>query len=162
MRTVHRPVPERAPAQAVELARAAPEDAAVLLPLVMAFHQEGGLRVEAQDRSDAVHAILEGGAATALLALERGRAVGYAVLAYGYSIEYGGRDAFLDELYVEPDRRGQGIGRALVAYAERVAREDGARALHLEADHGNQPAADLYRSLGYEDHPRHLMTKRLR
>jgi ribosomal protein S18 acetylase RimI-like enzyme len=41
------------------------------------------------------------------------------------------------------------------------ARELGVQALHLEVDPGNDPALELYRRTGYEDHRRHLMTKRL-
>jgi GNAT superfamily N-acetyltransferase len=46
------------------------------------------------------------------LIVARGAAVGYVVLTLGFSLEYGGRDAFIDEFYVQPQSRGQGFGRA--------------------------------------------------
>lgn len=86
---------------------------------------------------------------------------GYIVLTLGYSFEYHGRDAFVDELYVEPQYRRRGIARQALQFVEEQAREIGIRAIHLEVDHGNDPATELYRGSGYEDHDRYLMTKRL-
>src|SRR5690349_7136633 len=47
---------------------------------------------------------------------------GYVVLAFGYSIEFGGRTAFVDELFVDPGHRGRGVGKAaLQLVTERAA-----------------------------------------
>jgi ribosomal protein S18 acetylase RimI-like enzyme len=88
--------------------------------------------------------------------------VGYIVLTYGYSFEYHGRDSFIDELYIEPQYRRQGIGRRAMQFVEERARGLGVNAIHLEVDQGNDPAAELYRRAGYHDHARSLMTKRLK
>jgi ribosomal protein S18 acetylase RimI-like enzyme len=88
--------------------------------------------------------------------------VGYIVLTYGYSFEYHGRDSFIDELYIEPQYRRQGIGRRAMQFVEERARELGVNAIHLEVDQGNDPAAELYRRAGYQDQARFLMTKRLK
>jgi ribosomal protein S18 acetylase RimI-like enzyme len=88
--------------------------------------------------------------------------VGYIVLTFGYSFEYHGRDSFIDELYIEPQYRRQGIGRRAMQFVEEQARELGVNAIHLEVDHGNDPAAELYRRAGYHDHARFLMTKWLK
>lgn len=87
---------------------------------------------------------------------------GYIVLTLGYSFEFHGRDAFIDELYVEPRFRRQGIGRRAVQFIEERAREIGVQAIHLEVEDGNDPAVKLYRRTGYEDHDRYLMSKRLK
>jgi len=92
---------------------------------------------------------------------DEGTPAGYIVLTMGFSFEYHGQDAFFDELYVEPQYRRQAIGRRAVQFVEERARELGVQALHLEVDPGNDPAHELYRRSGYEDHKRHLMTKRL-
>jgi len=84
---------------------------------------------------------------------------GYIVLTLGYSFEYHGQDAFVDELYVEPQYRRRGIGREAMKFVEAEARTIGVTALHLEVDQGNDPALELYRRSGYVDHDRHLMTK---
>ena len=88
--------------------------------------------------------------------------VGYIVLTYGYSFEYHGRDSFIDELYIEPQYRRQGIGRRAMQFVEERARGLGVKAIHLEVDQGNDPAAELYRRAGYHDQARFLMTKRLK
>src|SRR5262249_43957652 len=89
-------------------------------------------------------------------------AAGYVVLTISFSFEYRGRDAFIDELYIEPAYRRRGLGRMAVEFAEQRARELSVNALHLEVDHGNDPAMELYRKIGYADHDRYLMTKWLR
>lgn len=85
---------------------------------------------------------------------------GYAVLAFGYSIEFG-RDAFLDEIYLRERYRGRGIGRRVVDFVERAASGLGVESLHLEVERRNTPAQGFYRRIGYVDHDRYLMTKRL-
>ena len=89
-------------------------------------------------------------------------AVGYFVLTLGWSLEYGGRDAFVDELFVSPSHRGRGLGRRALEVIDEACRELGVRALHLEAEKDNLPAAGLYRQRGFEDHGRRLMTKTVR
>jgi ribosomal protein S18 acetylase RimI-like enzyme len=88
--------------------------------------------------------------------------VGYIVLTFGYSFEFHGRDSFIDELYIEPKYRRQGIGRRAMEFVEERARELGVHAIHLEVDQGNDPAAELYRRAGYDDHARFLMTRWLK
>jgi GNAT superfamily N-acetyltransferase len=88
--------------------------------------------------------------------------VGYIVLTFGYSFEYHGRDSFIDELYIEPPYRRQGIGKRAMQFVEERARELGVNAIHLEVDQGNNPAAELYRRAGYGDSARFLMTKWLK
>jgi len=85
--------------------------------------------------------------------------VGYIVLTFGYSFEFHGRDSFIDELYIEPQYRRQGIGGRAMRFVEKRALELGVNAIHLEVDGGNEPAEELYRRSGYENHARFLMTK---
>ena len=85
--------------------------------------------------------------------------VGYGVLTFGFSLEYHGRDALVDELYVRESHRGRGAGSAFLAFVEDLCRAEGVRAVHLEVDHVNLRAKALYHRRGYEDHDRHLLTK---
>jgi GNAT superfamily N-acetyltransferase len=84
---------------------------------------------------------------------------GYVVLTFGFSLEFHGRDAFLDELYLRENFRGRGIGRASIEFAAEVCRTEGIAALHLEAERANTRAQTLYRREGFRDHDRYLMTK---
>ena len=94
------------------------------------------------------------------LAWDGEQAVGYLVICFDYSLEYRGKGAWIDELFVEASHRGQGIGTQLLDLAETIAREHQAQFLHLEVSHGN-PAVELYRRRGFVDHQRYLMTKPL-
>jgi GNAT superfamily N-acetyltransferase len=85
--------------------------------------------------------------------------VGYLVLTLGYSLEFHGRDAFIDELFVVPSYRHQGIGKRAMQFAEVACRELGVHALHLEVERHNLAAQQLYRQSGFEDHERYLMSK---
>ena len=85
--------------------------------------------------------------------------IGYAVLTLGYSLEYHGRDAFIDELYIAAGYRGRGIRRWVMQFVEDEAFKLGVHALHLEVEQANLRAQALYHKLGYEDHKRYLLTK---
>jgi diamine N-acetyltransferase len=85
--------------------------------------------------------------------------VGYIILTVGFSFEFRGHDAFIDELYIVPGQRRRGRGREAMAFVEQEAREMGIHAIHLEVESGNHPARELYRHTGYKDHQRLLMTK---
>ena len=93
------------------------------------------------------------------LLCQDGEVIGYIILTIGFSFEFHGHDAFIDELYVEPAYRRRGFGRQAVEFLEKKALEMGVNAVHLEVDRGNDPAFDLYRRAGYENHDRFLMTK---
>ena len=86
--------------------------------------------------------------------------VGYLVVCFEYSLEYRGKGAWIDELFVEPTHRGKGIGTQVLDLAERASREHHAKFLHLEVNHGN-PAIELYRRRGFLQHQRFLMSKSL-
>ena len=87
-----------------------------------------------------------------------GQNVGYIVMAFDYSLEYRGRGAWVDEFFVRRAYRGQGIGTQALEFFAQQAKKLGVAVIHLEVNHGN-PALELYRRLGYEDHQRYLMTK---
>jgi GNAT superfamily N-acetyltransferase len=94
------------------------------------------------------------------VAREESAQIGYLVICFDYSLEYRGKGAWIDELFVEAAHRGKGIGTQLLDLAETVSREHHAKFLHLEVTHGN-PAIELYRRRGFVEHERFLMSKDL-
>lgn len=83
---------------------------------------------------------------------EGNKAVGYIVLAVGFSFEFHGHDAFIDELYVDAAYRRRGYGRKAVTFIEEKAREMGVNAIHLEVDgeampHSNSTAVRGMRTM---------------
>jgi ribosomal protein S18 acetylase RimI-like enzyme len=87
--------------------------------------------------------------------------VGYVVLAFGYSLEWLGPDAFVDEFYLRPEYRGRGWGRKAMGFVEDAARSMDISALHLEVVRQNISALELYRKLGFREHASTFMSKRL-
>ena len=96
----------------------------------------------------------------AYVSREQSTPIGYLVICFEYSLEYRGKGAWIDELFVEPLHRGKGIGTQLLDLAEWASREHHAKFLHLEVNHGN-PAIELYRRRGFAQQQRFLMSKPL-
>jgi ribosomal protein S18 acetylase RimI-like enzyme len=142
---------------------AAPDDAPLVLALMREFVATQSYPFEEERARRAVSELLarpEHGAVW--LIEEAGAPVGYVALALGFSLEYGGRDAFVDELYVRAAHRGRGLGRAALSFALAEAERRGVCAVHLEVERSNPSAQRLYRSLGFAGHDRELLTRRLR
>ena len=90
-----------------------------------------------------------------------GPVVGYIAITLGFSLELGGRDAFVDELFVAPSHRRQGRGTRLLAAAQAWAQAAGARAIHLEVADPSDAKLRLYRAAGFAPRPHPLMIRRL-
>lgn len=90
-----------------------------------------------------------------------GADIGYLVISFGFSFEYGGRDAFVDELYIVEGHRRKGIGKTVLQLAEKWALEMGIKALHLEVENHNEQAHRLYLNRGFKNNDRTLMSKRI-
>ena len=85
---------------------------------------------------------------------------GYAVLTLGYSIEFGGVAAFVDELFVARAFRGRGVGTKTLELVIDEARNLDVAILLLEVTQSNDHAKRLYRNVGFADRGHHLMTLR--
>ena len=88
-----------------------------------------------------------------------GETAGYVVLTFGFSLEFHGRDALVDEIYLTEDYRGRGIGRRALEFVFAFCRSHGIDAVHLEVEKANTRARALYLKAGFADHTRHFMTK---
>jgi ribosomal protein S18 acetylase RimI-like enzyme len=97
-----------------------------------------------------VRRLIEAGDTIVLLGGERQD--GVAVLRFRLSIWNEGLECYLAELYIRPERRGQGLGRALMASALREARERGADTMDLGTSETDVVARHLYESLGFTNH----------
>jgi ribosomal protein S18 acetylase RimI-like enzyme len=86
-------------------------------------------------------------------------AVGYVAVCFGYSIEFQGRDAFVDEFFLIESARGQGIGRQALTFVRAAVADMGIVALHLEVARSNTRARRFYETLGFTARDRyHLMS----
>ncbi len=149
------------PEPAVELAPAGPPDLEELLELLARFNASQGYAYDAATGRFALGELLaKPELGRAYWIRHDGASVGYAVLCFGWSLEWGGRDAFVDEIFVEAPARGHGIGRAALRALIREAERLGVRALHLEVESGNEAGQALYRSEGFAGKDRQILTLR--
>jgi GNAT superfamily N-acetyltransferase len=141
---------------------AAIADLTILLELVRKFHETEQLPFdETVDREVLSNFFADTSLGQLWLIQLGNEVIGYIMVTFGYSLEYRGRDAFIDEFYLYPQYRRQGIGTKTLAFAEDACRVSGVQALHLEADFKNPDAQRLYQRTGYQNHERILMTKQL-
>jgi ribosomal protein S18 acetylase RimI-like enzyme len=146
----------------LDFREALPGDEAVLFPMMrgLAEQEPGAVPFDEPAVRSAFHQFLSLPAFGRLWLLYDGPALaGYVILTLGFSFEFHGHDAFIDELYILPAYRRRGLGRQAMAFVEQQAREMGVHAIHLEVDRANDSALELYRRGGYRDHDRFLMTK---
>jgi len=144
----------------LRFAIAAPELAPELLEMMRDFNHGEEIDVEAARLAPALDRLLREPELGRVLVARRGAALlGYAVLTYGYDLEWAGRDAFLTELYLKPEHRRQGIGDALLSAVESLAQAEGCSALHLMVRPENAAAVKLYAAHGYTQPPRLFLTK---
>jgi ribosomal protein S18 acetylase RimI-like enzyme len=89
----------------------------------------------------------------ALLAERDGQPVGYALFYRAYATEHAARGLYLQDLYVVPEARRQGAGRALMAAVARACRADGGCYVFWNAVPTNRAALAFYRALGARKEP---------
>jgi len=87
-------------------------------------------------------------AAEVLLAFEGKSPVGFAVYFYNFSTWLGRPGLYLEDLFVKPDERGKGYGRALLVELAKIARDRGCGRMEWAVLDWNEPAIKFYRALG--------------
>ena len=137
-------------------------DLAMLVDLMTDFYRESAFTLQPGSAKAAFAKLLADPALGRIWIGEQdGEAAGYIVLTVGFSMEYGGRDAFVDDLFVRPPFRGRGLGKQLLDTLIAECHRRNVRALHLEVDRANDRGHALYRSRGFVDNDRQLLTMKL-
>jgi GNAT superfamily N-acetyltransferase len=86
--------------------------------------------------------------AEVLLALEAGEPVGFAVFFFNFSTWLGRPGLYLEDLFVRPNLRGKGYGRALLERLAQIAQERGCGRMEWAVLDWNEPAIQFYKKLG--------------
>ena len=121
------------------------EDMETLLPLVTAFHAEQAFAGDEAHRRAALQPLLDGSPHGAIWLIGPRKApVGYIAIPFGWSIEYGGLDGIVDEIYIRPAVRGRGMGSEALFAVGKALKSGGVRALHLEVDRADEAAQKFY------------------
>ena len=83
--------------------------------------------------------------------------VGYIILTFIFSFEYGGKIAFVDELFIKETARGKGFGKEAIQFIQAEVPKLSLKLLYLEVEPHNENAQKLYLAHDFELHNRKLM-----
>lgn len=132
----------------IEIRRAGPTQVEAAARLLHDFNTEFGEPTpEPPALAERLRELLTGGDTEILLGCRE--PAGVAVLRFRGAIFSTAPECYLAELYVAPERRGQGLGRALLEAAIELARERGAEGMDLGTSEDDVAARALYESLGF-------------
>ena len=131
-----------------------------LLEMMRDFYAQQEMRFEVPVATRAIHQLLVSPERGQIYLIFRGSELaGYFALTFCFSLEFHGRFALLDELYLREGFRRQKLGKAVVAFAEDLCRKAGVKALRLEVGRENKAAQSLYLTAGFKEDERTLMTR---
>jgi GNAT superfamily N-acetyltransferase len=133
-----------------EIRPATPADLPVILQLIRDLAEYERAPDDVVATEEGLRDVLFGPrpAAEVLLALENETPVGFAVFFHNFSTWLGRPGLYLEDLFVRPDRRGRGYGRALLVHLAGLARERKCGRMEWAVLDWNEPAIEFYRKLG--------------
>jgi len=136
---------------AYQIRIAAASDVPLLLPLIEAYWQFEAIAGFTPDQvATQLHRLLtESALGLGWMAFVEGRAVGYLLAVHVFSLEHLGNTAEIDEFFVLPQYRSDGIGAALLATAEASLRAAGCTSIALQLSRQNDAARGFYHRHGY-------------
>ena len=141
----------------VRLQISAENDLEQVVAFVRAYHAFEGIE-DADDISATIRPLLENSRfGRVWLIYAESLPVGYVAVCFGYSIEFSGPDAFIDEMFIVPEQRAKGIGRSVLRLLKPKAAALGLKALHLEVARTNERARRLYASAGFRSRERFFL-----
>jgi len=122
-----------------------------LCTLAAAFHTEVGQNSTDESRRAALTPLLEGIPHGVAYLIGPSRApMGYVIVTFGWSLEFGGMDGIVNEIYLRPAVRGRGIATEILISLPKALADAGVKALHLEVARSNDPAQRLYTRAGFK------------
>ncbi len=126
------------------------KDLDFILPLILDQFSEHSIQVDTEKLKNSIQKVLAGDQLGFVLTARTDQGLaGFAYVAFNWTLEHGGRSAWLEELYVKPELRNQGIGRKLLAAVLARAAALGCEAIDLEVDRNHSQAENLYRREGF-------------
>ena len=141
---------------------ARPENLQAVLRLAASFHEGAGIQTDDAAREAALVPLLEGNPYGAIYLIGPTRApIGYVVVTFGWSVELGGMDSFVDEIFIRPAVRGRGIATEVLGKLATTLKSAGIKALHLEVDRENDAAQRLYSRARFRARDRYMLMTRM-
>lgn len=129
--------------------KASSNDIPVLVDLMEEFYAEANYTLDRDWASASFCSLLKDDSLGAVwIVFNDSEPAGHVVLTIRFSMEYGGLDAFIDDLFVRPSYRRRGVGRAALRALFDECERRNVLAVHVEVAHDNAVAQALYRSYG--------------
>lgn len=141
---------------------AGPGDLERLMGFVAAFHDEMGIKQDAAARQDALAPLLGGSPYGAAYLIGPARSpIGYVIVTFSWSVEFGGMDGFVDEIWLRPAVRRRGIATEVLSELPKALAGAGLKALHLEVDREDESAQRIYLRAGFRPRERYMLMSRV-
>ncbi|OMH25764.1 GNAT family N-acetyltransferase [Motiliproteus sp. MSK22-1] len=126
------------------------EDAALILGFIteLAIYEKAEHSVVATEMDIATSLFAPDATAKALICLREDKPIGYAVYFYNYSTWLGKQGLYLEDLYITPEQRGSGAGKAMLKHLAQQAIENKCGRFEWSVLDWNEPAIQFYDSIG--------------
>jgi ribosomal protein S18 acetylase RimI-like enzyme len=131
------------------------------LALMRAYYEFDGIDFDFARAKRALEQMIREDHGRAWIVERERQPAGYVIVLYGFSLEYGGLVLEIDELFIQTEFRGLGLGRTILEFVETQARTVGAILLTLETESENEKAQGFYGRHGFTQVQRRVMRKRL-
>ena len=134
----------------VQIRPAIADDAGLILHFIreLAIYEKAESSVQTDEAGIRASLFAADAKAQALICERGGQAIGYAVFFYNYSTWLGRNGIYLEDLYVSPEARGSGAGKALLQHIARLAVAQGCGRFEWSVLDWNTPAIDFYKAAG--------------
>jgi GNAT superfamily N-acetyltransferase len=143
--------PANRPARASDLRR--------LLPLVKAYYAFDAIAYDSETLRAALSRLLKNKTLGRVWIIDTGRGLaGYAVLAFSYDLEFGGREAIITDFFVSARYRRKGYGARLLSMIIAFCRRTALYEVELHVTRENRAAMAFYKSFGFVDRRRTVLT----
>lgn len=126
------------------------EDTERVLSLMTRYHEEAGIRSDEVIRARAVAPLLDGSPHGAIWLIGPQRApLGYVVVSFGWSVQRGGTEGWVEECYIRPSVRGRGIGTEVLHAVAVSLGKGGVIALHTRVGRENDALVRFCKRVGF-------------
>src|SRR5688500_3517417 len=130
-----------------------------LVPRTRALNDHEGIKVPTETLREAMRDLIGSPSIGGAWVISRdGVTIGYAIVTFGFDLEFAGRDAWMTELWIDEAHRRTGAGAAAIELLVPELKQRDVGALHLQVRPEN-PAKRLYERVGFEASPRIVMTR---
>ena len=133
----------------MEIRKACPKDVPQILEFIKGIARYEKMENEVVATENMLHEwLFQKEVAKVVFAEEDGKAVGFALYFHNFSTFVGKAGIYLEDLYVFPEHRGKGYGKALFLHLAKTALERGCGRMEWVCLNWNRPSIDFYRSMG--------------